>query len=93
MNFTGGVVHVINQVLTIPANISTTAIDAGLSDAAGALIQSNLANAVDSAKDLTVFVPNNAAFQAIGSALPNLTMQQLAGILQYHGMLCRLYVF
>ena len=79
----------INRVLTIPANISTTAIDAGLSDAAGALMQSNLANAVDSAKDLTVFVPNNAAFQAIGSALPNLTMQQLAGILQYHGTIRR----
>lgn len=87
MNFTGGVVHIINQVLTLPANISTTAVDAGLSDTAGALMQANLVSAVDSAEDLTVFVPNNAAFQAIGSALPNLTTQQLAGILQYHGKL------
>jgi len=33
---------------------------------------------------LTVFVPNNAAFQAIGSALPNMTTQQLTNILEYH---------
>ena len=81
-------VHIINQVLTVPANVSTTVVDAGLSDAAGALMQANLADAVDSAKDLTIFAPNNAAFQAIGSALPNLTVQQLAGILQYHGKIC-----
>lgn len=37
--------------------------------------------------DLTVFVPNNAAFEAIGSAVGNLTMEQLAGILAYHGKL------
>lgn len=36
--------------------------------------------------NVTVFAPNNEAFQNIGSALPNLTMQQLASILEYHGM-------
>lgn len=87
MNFTGGVIHIINQVLTLPANASMTAVDAGLSDTAGALMQANLVDAIDGAKDLTIFAPNNAAFQAIGSALPNLTMQQLAGILEYHGKL------
>lgn len=87
MNFTGGVVHVIDRVLTVPANVSTTAVDAGLSDTAGALMQANLVSAIDNAKDLTIFAPNNAAFEAIGSALPNVTMQQLAGILEYHGKL------
>lgn len=83
-NFTGGVVHIIDTVLTVPQNVSSTAVAAGLSGIAGALTQANLVDAVDSLSDVTIFAPNNEAFQAIGSALPNLTMMQLAGILQYH---------
>ncbi|KAL9101963.1 MAG: hypothetical protein Q9187_009181, partial [Circinaria calcarea] len=71
-------------VLTVPQNISSTAVAAGLSAAAGALTSANLVEAVDTATDLTVFVPNNAAFAAIGSAVGNLTMEQLTGILTYH---------
>lgn len=33
---------------------------------------------------MTIFAPSNAAFQAIGSALPNLTTDQLTSILTYH---------
>lgn len=84
-NFTGGVVHVIDNVLTVPQNVSSTAVAAGLSGVAGALKRAQLADTVDSLKDITVFAPNNSAFQAIGSALPNLTMTQLQDILEYHG--------
>ncbi|KAI9675426.1 MAG: hypothetical protein M1817_001330 [Caeruleum heppii] len=84
VNFTGGVIHIIDSVLVPPQNISTTAVAAGLSSAAGALTSAELVEMVDTAMDLTVFVPNNAAFQAIGSALPNLTMEQITSILQYH---------
>lgn len=69
----------------MPLNISATAEAAGLSAAAGALINTKLVDAVDSAMDITAFVPNNAAFQAIGSAVGNLTMEQLSSILEYHG--------
>ena len=86
MNFTGGVIHVVDNVLTEPQNISTTAVEAGLSSAAGALTSANLVSPIDTMMDLTVFVPNNTAFQAIGSALGNLTTQDLASILEYHGM-------
>lgn len=85
VNFTGGVVHIINQVLTLPQNISFTAEQAGLSAVAGALTKANLVDALDSATDVTVFAPNNAAFQAIGSATGNLSMADLANILEYHG--------
>lgn len=84
INFTGGVLHVIDAILTIPLNISATAVDAGLSAAAGALNDTGLVGTVDSLMDVTVFVPNNAAFQAIGSAVGNLTMAQLSSILEYH---------
>ena len=84
-NFTGGVIHVIDTVLTVPQNISTTAVAAGLSAAAGALTQAKLVSTIDTTPDLTVFVPNNMAFQNIGSAVGNLSVEQLTAILGYHG--------
>ncbi len=83
-NFTGGVLEVIDHVLTVPQNISTTAVELNLTSAAGALTQAGLVETVDYLSDVTVFVPNNAAFQAIGSALPNLTIEDLTSILTYH---------
>ncbi|OAP62368.1 hypothetical protein AYL99_04571 [Fonsecaea erecta] len=84
VDFTGGIVHIIDDVLTVPQSISDTAIQLNLSAAAGALISANLVTTVDTLSDVTLFVPNNEAFQAIGSALPNLTTQDLSSILQYH---------
>jgi len=84
MNFTGGVIHVIDSVLTVPQNISTTAVAANLTSFAGALMNAKLVETLDTARDVTVFAPNNAAFQAIGSALPNMTTQELTRILEYH---------
>ncbi|KAI9842228.1 MAG: hypothetical protein M1837_007373 [Sclerophora amabilis] len=84
MNFTGGVIHVIDSVLIPPQNISTTAVVANLTSLAGALINTTLVDALDSAVDITVFAPNNEAFQKIGSALPNLTTDELSSILSYH---------
>ncbi|KAI4275036.1 MAG: hypothetical protein L6R38_005975 [Xanthoria sp. 2 TBL-2021] len=83
-NFTGGVVHIIDNVLTVPRNISSTATAAGLSAVVGALSRAELVDTVQSLGDVTIFAPNNSAFNAIGSALPNLTMTQLASILSYH---------
>jgi uncharacterized surface protein with fasciclin (FAS1) repeats len=84
VNFTGGVVHVINSVLTIPANISTTASAAGLSALAGALGLTNLSRTLDTLKDVTVFAPSNSAFANIGSALGTLSAAQVSQILTYH---------
>ncbi|KAL8989522.1 MAG: hypothetical protein Q9169_008344 [Polycauliona sp. 2 TL-2023] len=82
--FSGGVVHIIDRVLTVPRNVSSTAQSAGLSAIAGALTSAELVEPVQSLSDVTIFAPNNSAFNAIGSALPNLTMSQLASILSYH---------
>ncbi|KAL8959407.1 MAG: hypothetical protein Q9183_005639 [Haloplaca sp. 2 TL-2023] len=82
--FDGGVVHIIDTVLTIPRPISDTANAANLSSLVGALTRSQLAGPLDSMMDVTVFAPNNSAFRAIGSAVGNLTNEQLAEILSYH---------
>ncbi|KEF52031.1 uncharacterized protein A1O9_12021 [Exophiala aquamarina CBS 119918] len=84
LNFTGGVVHIVDNVLLIPQNVSETATQLNLTAAAGALTNASLVDSVDYLEDVTIFVPNNEAFAAIGSALPNLTMEQLTAILTYH---------
>ncbi|KAK5090412.1 hypothetical protein LTS08_002687 [Lithohypha guttulata] len=82
--FSGGTIHIINRFLTVPQNISTTGVALNLTSAVGAIGQLNLTQAVDYTPDLTVFLPNNAAFQRIGGNLANLTVEQLAGIFAYH---------
>lgn len=84
LNFTGGVVHIIDNVLLIPQNVSETATQLNLTAAAGALTEADLVDSVDAVMDATFFIPNNEAFAAIGSALPNLTSEQLTAILSYH---------
>lgn len=76
--------HVIDSFLTIPANVSTTAVALGLSSVAGALTQAELVETVEGLTDVTIFAPSNSAFQNIGSALGNATSQMLTDILTYH---------
>lgn len=83
-NFTGGVIHIIDRFLTLPQNISTSAVALNLTSAVGALTNLSLADTVDNTRDLTVFIPNNAAFSAIGGNIANLTTQNLTDILEYH---------
>ncbi|KAL9609305.1 MAG: hypothetical protein Q9167_005923 [Letrouitia subvulpina] len=84
-NFTGGVVHIIDTVLTPPQNVSTTAQAAGLTALVGAVSKNpQIASTLDTTPDLTVFAPNNEAFQSIASILQNITTQQLSAVLGYH---------
>ncbi|KAL2073016.1 hypothetical protein VTL71DRAFT_10340 [Oculimacula yallundae] len=84
--FSGGVVHVIDKVLTIPMIPSRSALDSGLTALAGAAKAANLVTPMDTLRDLTIFAPSNGAFQNIGSALPALAADpaMLTNILAYH---------
>ncbi|KAI6776406.1 hypothetical protein HG530_000351 [Fusarium avenaceum] len=84
LNFTGGVIHIINRVLTIPKNLSDTAIAGNLSAAAGALTETKLVSNLTRAKNITVFAPSNSAFANIGSILANASESDLMSILEYH---------
>lgn len=82
--FSGGSIHIINSLLTPPVSVSVSAVALNLTSAVGALTAANLASTVDTTSDLTVFVPNNAAFRRIGSALSNISTEQLSAVLRYH---------
>lgn len=84
INFTGGVIHVIDSVLTLPVTVLDTANAANLTSLYGAINATDLISTVNDTPDLTIFAPTNDAFQAIGSALANLSTTDLASILAYH---------
>lgn len=84
VTFTGGIVHVIDSVLTIPMNDSATALAANLTALAGALTMADLVNTVDTLQDVTIFAPSNSAFAAIQNLAANLSTEQLSSVLTYH---------
>ncbi|KAK4139786.1 FAS1 domain-containing protein [Dichotomopilus funicola] len=83
-NYVGGTLHIIDTALTIPARITDTLITTGLTACVGALQRAGIEAAVNNAPDITLFVPTNAAFDAIGSILNGMTLEQLTTVLNYH---------
>jgi uncharacterized surface protein with fasciclin (FAS1) repeats len=75
---------VIDRVLTLPGNVSSTLIAANLTSLYGALNATSLLSTVNGLRDVTIFAPNNTAFQRIGSALASASTADLQSILTYH---------
>ncbi|KAK4464727.1 FAS1 domain-containing protein [Cladorrhinum samala] len=84
VNYTGGTIHVIDSVLNLPANVTNTLLAANLTATLGAVRQAGVEDVLNTTPDLTVFVPTNDAFAAIGNLVSGLTAEQLGGILGYH---------
>merc|ERR1712176_1313558 len=84
VNYTNGVVHIIDEVLMIPGNLTSTAQNANLTAFLGAASNASVAETLLGSEDLTIFAPSNSAFQDIGSLTGNLTKDMLADILSYH---------
>ncbi|KAF3065261.1 Transforming growth factor-beta-induced protein ig-h3 [Daldinia childiae] len=84
VNFTGGTIHIIDRVLAIPQNVTETLSNANLTAAEGAISTANLTDSVVDTPNITIFAPNNDAFNAIGSIIGNLTSDQLTNIAGYH---------
>ncbi|KAH6693939.1 beta-Ig-H3/Fasciclin [Plectosphaerella plurivora] len=83
VEFEGGVIHIIDSVLTIPQDVVTTATAANLTSLIAAVTQANLGETLTDAESITVFAPTNEAFAALGS-LDGVTEEDLASILTYH---------
>ncbi|KAK3052936.1 hypothetical protein LTR09_006000 [Extremus antarcticus] len=83
IEFDNGVIHIIDKLLLVPLSISETLITGGFIALAGAATQVDLFAPLEDLSDITIFVPNNDAFQKIQNAA-DITDKQLAEILQYH---------
>ncbi|KAK7512489.1 FAS1 domain-containing protein [Phyllosticta citriasiana] len=84
VRFTGGVAHLVDGVLAFPATTSETALVAGLNKLVEVLDATELDGFVDSSFDITVFAPNNEAFNAIASTVHGISLPDLRNILAYH---------
>lgn len=83
--FDGGVLHIIDRVLTLPGPPSLTGLETGMTSFYGALVKTGMVSAVDALPPgTTVFVPNNIAFEAVGSAVEAASTTDLMGVLSYH---------
>ncbi|KAH6651800.1 FAS1 domain-containing protein [Truncatella angustata] len=82
--FDGGVLHIVDTVLTEPESNSVTALDTGLTSLAGALVKTNMLAGVDTLKDATIFAPSNAAFVQVGNVVEAAGNDLLSTVLDYH---------
>ncbi|CAN8100621.1 unnamed protein product [Discula destructiva] len=83
--FDGGVVHIIDTVLTLPGTASATAlVTQGLTSFYGALTETGMLGTVDTLRDATIFAPSNAAFEVVGSVVESASATSLMGVLVYH---------
>ncbi|KAL1898265.1 hypothetical protein Sste5346_003673 [Sporothrix stenoceras] len=86
LNFTGGTLHIIDTVLSIPGDLNSTLVASNLTSADGALQKagSDLTSKLAGLHNVTVFVPSNSAFSDIANIAGNWTSNQVADILNYH---------
>lgn len=84
LSYTNGILHIIDSFLVPPEPFMNTSIRFNATAAAGAVTKAELEEYVDTTPDLTVFAPNNAAFERIGSGLANMTVEELGRLLSYH---------
>ena len=84
-----GIVHVIDKVIlpaapSAPKSIIDVAKEANLTALLAAVAKANLTETVAGLKNVTLFAPTNAAFEAIKSATDKLTVEELKNILLIH---------
>ncbi len=82
--FLGGIVHVIDTFLVPPRDFINTAPSFNLTAVGGAVTKAKLNDYLDTTQDVTIFAPSSAAFQGVGSALVNMTIEELGKLLSYH---------
>ncbi len=83
-NFTAGTIHVIDSVLSIPSNLTTTLVENNLTALTGVATTADLVDTLTDISQLTIFAPNNAAFEAIPDAAAGLSVEELTTVLGYH---------
>lgn len=83
--FRGGVMHVIDSPVLPPQPLVQAAVPFNLTGFLGASYQNrSVAEFVTQARDVTLFVPNNVAFEKVGSTVTSIDEKSLSALLDYH---------
>lgn len=84
LDYDNGVVHIIDKVMLPPNPPNATALDMGFLYFAGALQQLDLVADINTADQVTLFIPSDEAFTAVGSALQDFSTEELDALVKYH---------
>jgi transforming growth factor-beta-induced protein len=84
IKFDGGILHLVDGVLTLPQSPITTATAAGLNSFVERLNATGLTKTLESFTDVTIFAPTDMAFNANSSNLAALSTEEVANVLSYH---------
>jgi transforming growth factor-beta-induced protein len=85
--FAGGSVQMVDTLLVVPDRLEKAARDTyprDLTSFLGALYAAGLESEVADAENVTIFAPNNVAFQRVAGALEGMPPEQLKQVLRYH---------
>src|SRR3954451_19347492 len=85
LKFTGGAVQVIDSLLIPPTNLTATTSENvfNYTSYQGAVYTADRIEALSTTPNVTLFAPNNEAFQNLGPAISNLSSEDLASIIDY----------
>jgi len=81
--FTGGVVQVIDSLLIPPSNLTSSTQAFNYTSFEGAVYEAKKVDTYSNTPNVTIFVPSNEAFQALGPAISAMTSDELAHVLDY----------
>ncbi|KAG6205556.1 hypothetical protein E4U35_002501 [Claviceps purpurea] len=84
MTFTGGLIHIVDNLLVPPSQIDKTAHAFQANSFLGSLYAANMMPDIAYSKNVTILAPSNEAFKAVGGTLQGLNATQLARIMNYH---------
>lgn len=84
LQYDGGIVHILDKFLTIPPSALEILSPLSLTAAEAALTKATKLESQLPKTDVTLFVPNNEAFEAFGSVFGNMSETQLSSTLGYH---------
>lgn len=84
IRFDHGIIHIINQVLTIPQSTTSTLFAANLTAFLGGLGLGGNAHFFNDMHNTTVFTPRNPGFERIGSVIQNISPEDISRITNYH---------
>ena len=83
--FAGGVMHVIDFPVLPPQSLIQAAVPFNLTGFLGAYYQDLFLNElINQASDLTLLVPNNVAFEKVGSTVTSINKNSLTSLIYYH---------
>ncbi|KIW32679.1 uncharacterized protein PV07_04208 [Cladophialophora immunda] len=90
LNFTGGVIYIIDSFLTLPQSFKATTEEEDMlggpafAEAVVTVPATGQELTIDQLSDVTVFLPMNYSLQEIGNVIENMTWTELERLVSYH---------